>query len=57
MGIVTHLVIGKITPLTKDFIDLHGHCILKVLMIGLLFLGLRNIKRVNSTPKNSELPR
>ncbi len=46
MGFAAHLVIGKITPLTKDLIDLHGHYILKVLMIGLLFLGLRNIKRV-----------
>jgi hypothetical protein len=47
IGIVTHLVIGKITPLTKDFLDLHGHYILKILMLGALFLGLRNIRRVN----------
>lgn len=43
IGIVTHLIIGKITPLTKDFIDLHDHYILRIVVIGLSFLGLRNI--------------
>ena len=50
IGIVTHLMIGKITPLTKNFIDIHGHYFLKAVMIGLTLLGLRNIKRVGRRP-------
>ena len=46
IGITTHLLIGKITPMTKSFIDLHGHYILKIVILGLLILGLRNIKIV-----------
>lgn len=47
IGIATHLFIGNITPLTKNLIDIHGHYFLKAVIIGLLLLGLRNIKRVN----------
>lgn len=50
IGTATHLMIGKVTPLTRDFIDIHGHYILKAAMIGLTLLGLRNIKRVNRRP-------
>jgi len=51
LGVATHLIIGKITPLTKDFIDIHDHYILKTIVIGLSVLGLRNIKRVSGTPE------
>ncbi len=50
IGISTHLLIGNITPLTKNFIDLRGHYVLKTVMIGLVYLGLRNIKRANRRP-------
>ena len=51
IGIVTHLAIGKLTPLTGNFINPHDHYILKIVIIGLLFLGLRNIKRVKGSPE------
>ncbi|MDO8805028.1 MAG: hypothetical protein Q7R35_11400 [Elusimicrobiota bacterium] len=51
LGVAAHLIIGKITPLTKDFIDPHDHYILKIVIIGLSVLGLRNIKRVSGTPE------
>lgn len=57
LGVAAHLIVGKITPLTKDFIDLRGHYLLKIVTIALLFLGLRNIKRAGGAAKNSGPPR
>lgn len=44
LSIVFHLLVNKITPMTKNFLDPHGHYILKIIILGLLFLGLKNIK-------------
>ncbi|MBU0727843.1 hypothetical protein KKA95_04115 [Patescibacteria group bacterium] len=44
IGILTHLLVGKITPMTRDFMDIHSHYILKILIVGLLILGLRGVK-------------
>jgi hypothetical protein len=52
LGILAHLLIGKITPMTMNFLDMHGHYFLKVLILGLLFLGLRGV-RVIKRDKNS----
>jgi hypothetical protein len=46
IGITTHLLIGRMTPMTKNFIDLHGHYILKIVILILLVIGLRDIKIV-----------
>lgn len=46
IGIAAHLLIGKMTPMTKNLIDLHGHYILKIVIFGLLILGLKGIKVV-----------
>ncbi|HPN54958.1 MAG TPA: hypothetical protein PLB52_03450 [Candidatus Moranbacteria bacterium] len=51
IGIVVHLLVGKITPMTRDFINLHDHYILKIIIICLLILGLRGIKMVPETTK------
>ena len=48
IGIATHLIIGPITPMTRNFFDPHGHYALKVVILGLVVLGLRNIKRVKN---------
>jgi len=45
IAIVSHLLVGTITPMTRNFLDLHGHYVLKIVILGLLFLGLRNIKK------------
>jgi hypothetical protein len=44
IGIMVHLLIGKITPMTRDFINLQDHYILKIFIICLLVLGLRKVK-------------
>ncbi len=51
IGIITHLLIGNITPMTKYFIDLHGHYILKILILGLFIAGIKGIKIENKIPK------
>jgi len=44
IGIFIHLLVGKITPLTQNFIDTHDHYIIKAIILGLLIPGIRNIK-------------
>ena len=29
IGILIHIMVGKYTPMTQDFLDLHGHWVLK----------------------------
>jgi hypothetical protein len=43
LGILIHLLIGKITPMTRNFLDMRSHYFLKVLILGLLFFGLRGV--------------
>lgn len=50
IAIISHVIVGNITPMTRDFIDMQGHFILKVLILFLLFLGIRGVKIVK---KNS----
>lgn len=44
ISIITHLLIGNITPMTKDFIDIHGHYLLKTLILSLLIFGIKGIE-------------
>ncbi len=44
LGIITHLLVGNLTPMTRDFFDPSGHYLLKILVITLLVLGIRGVK-------------
>lgn len=44
IGVATHMLFGKMTPMTINFLDIHGHYFLKTLILCLLILGLRGIK-------------
>jgi hypothetical protein len=46
IGIMVHILIGKITPMTKEFLDSSGHYLLKVIIAVLFILGLVSIKRI-----------
>lgn len=46
ISIFAHMLVGKITPMTRDFFDLHNHYLLKVVILVLLIIGLRGIKFV-----------
>lgn len=44
IGVFVHIFVGEITPMTKDFLDLGGHYLLKVVMLVLVYLGVRRVK-------------
>jgi len=44
ISIFAHLIVGKITPMTGNFFDINGHYILKIIILILLFFGLKGIK-------------
>ena len=46
LSILIHLLIGKMTLMTKNFIDPHGQYVLKILILGLFALGIKGVKRV-----------
>jgi hypothetical protein len=43
-GILVHLIVGNITPMTKAVLDIHGHYFLKIIILVCLVFGLRGIK-------------
>lgn len=46
LSILFHLLVKNITPMTKNFLDLNGHYILKIIILTSLFFGLKGIKIV-----------
>jgi len=44
ISVFVHLAIGKITPLTKGFLDPNGSWVLKLVILGLFILGIKGIK-------------
>jgi len=48
IAIIIHLLIGNITPMTRDFLDIGGHYVLKLVIIVSLVCGLWGIKRVGN---------
>jgi len=49
ISIIVHLLIGQTTLMTKNFLDIHGHYILKILILGLLILGIKGIKIIKKS--------
>ncbi len=45
-SIFVHLIFGRLTPLTKDFLDLNGNYILKIIIIISLYFGLKGIHTI-----------
>ena len=48
IGIVVHLMIGNLTPMTKNFIDPHGHYFLKIMILVLFILGIKGVRVVKN---------
>ena len=44
ISILVHLLVGNITPMTKNFINLQGSYVLKIIVLGLLILGVCGVK-------------
>lgn len=41
LSILVHIIFNTYTPMTKYFLDPNGHYLLKILIIGLIVLGIR----------------
>ncbi len=46
ISIISHLMVFTITPMTRDFLDIHNHYILKIVILILLFFGIKGIRVV-----------
>jgi len=44
IGIIVHILVGNITPMTKQFLDPNGYYLLKLLILGLAILGFQGIE-------------
>jgi hypothetical protein len=54
IGIITHTIIGRKTPMTTEFFDPIGHYILKILILALLVIGAKGVKRISKHEKEKE---
>lgn len=45
IGVIAHLIVGSMTPMTVRFFDPSGHYILKLVIIGLVVAGFYGVKR------------
>ncbi|MBU0667567.1 hypothetical protein KJ951_04630 [Patescibacteria group bacterium] len=52
IGILAHLLVGTITPMTANFLDPSGHYILKIIILISLFFGIKGIKIVKKKKGN-----
>jgi hypothetical protein len=46
ISILAHLLVGRMTPMTKEFLALNGYYLLKAIIIGSFILGILGIKRI-----------
>ena len=44
-SVLSHIVVGNITPLTKMFINPNGDFIVKIIVTFMLYMGLRRTKK------------
>ena len=44
IGTLTHILVGSITPMTRDILDIHDHYVLKLIMLVLVFFGIKGIR-------------
>jgi len=45
IGVLIHILVGTYTPMVKDFLNMNGHYVLKIVIIAFLILGLKGIRR------------
>ena len=51
IGILAHLLVGRMTPMTQNFFDIHAHYFLKIIILASLVLGLRGIKMTRKSSR------
>lgn len=45
ISVLVHILIGNITPFTKNFLDPSGHYLIKLIIVGCCIFGVLGIKR------------
>ena len=45
IGIFVHILVFTITPMTRDFLSIDSHYILKIVILAFLILGLKGIRK------------
>jgi hypothetical protein len=51
ISVLVHVLVGRYTPLTKDFLDPRGHYLVKAAVSGCCLLGAWGIKRRAPKPE------
>jgi len=51
LGLLVHLLIGSMTRMTREFINPEGDYLLKVLIVGLVLLGVKGMKRTRRSKR------
>lgn len=46
LSIIVHLLVGNMTKMTANFVNLQGNYLLKLSILTLLFLGLKGIRKI-----------
>lgn len=44
VSVLAHLLVGNVTPMTKNFLDINGHYVLKIVILTSLFFGIKGVK-------------
>jgi hypothetical protein len=51
LSILTHVLVGNITPMTKDFLNLNNSYLLKIVIILMIVFGVLPIKKIKTNGK------
>ena len=53
LSVIAHVLIGRITPFTKEFLDPSGYYVVKLIILGCGVLGATGIHRIPPVVKTS----
>ncbi len=48
ISILVHMMVGNFTPMTNNFLNLNDYYLLKIIILGMLILGIRGIKIIKN---------
>jgi len=51
ISVLVHVLVGSMTPLTKDVLDPSGHYMAKSIIVVCIFFGVTGIRRITPTAK------
>jgi len=44
IGVLAHVLVGRMTPMTKNLLDLNGHYLLKIIIFAFLIAGFIGVR-------------